>query len=315
MLREHRRLVVPELDAVSAAVELRTPFLRVCVLEGENVATDWAVVQRATPFVERMARTSVSVVLEGRGRFDERGEHHALAPGTLALSDHARGGTEAYAGARTRVLIAEWDPRVLGARHGQALTTLRLDARTLARLGTFAGELGAADLGRATRAVDAIARVLRAEGLALAPFAVGDRITPALAEERRLAATLGAQLSRLREHPDLEDVGSALGASARHVHRRLGALAAHYQSPWPSWRALLRHYRFVSALRLLSAPGATTERVAEATGFRAPAALCHAFEKAGLPPPGTFVRDARRDPLEGWLAHGAVVRPMAASAA
>jgi transcriptional regulator GlxA family with amidase domain len=68
------------------------------------------------------------------------------------------------------------------------------------------------------------------------------------------------------------------------------------------WRGALHHMRLAHALRLISAPGATTELVARHTGFRSPTALCHAFAKGGLPSPGVLARAARKDALESWTA-------------
>jgi hypothetical protein len=62
----------------------------------------------------------------------------------------------------------------------------------------------------------------------------------------------------------------------------------------------LHHTRVLQALRLLAAPGATTETVARLTGFRAPTALCHTFAAGGLPSPGVLARAATRDVLDRW---------------
>lgn len=307
MLREYRHFAAPELDASSSAVEVRTPFMRVSVHDGRNGSTDWGVVERALPFVHRMSRTELTVVLRGRGRFDEGGRHHEIGAGMLALSDQSRRGTEAYAGRATRYLVLEWDPRVLGAGHHGHVAIARLTQASVTRLGALADTLvGVPDARVTAETTTAMLDLLRASGLAIARIEAGALRTP-VDDAQRLADALGHHLSQLRAHPDIEDVGGELGWNVRLVHRRLASMVGAYGLPWPSWRALLRHYRFTSALRLLSAPGATTELVARATGFRSPSALCHAFDKAGLPSPGTFTRDARRDPLEGWLAH--VARP------
>lgn len=312
VLRERRWFEAPELDAWSSGVELRTPFLRFCVQSSRNVSTDWGVVERAVPFVHRMSRPGLSLVLAGRGRFDEHGRHHEVRTGDLALSDQRQHGTEAYAGPTSRLLALEWDPRVMGAGRAGSVGIDRIDPRTLAALADCASRLERAptDAHASAAAIEIVQR-LRALGLPLARIDAGVLRRTSDDGEQRLADALGQSLSRLREHPDLEDVSGELGWSTRLVNRRVGDMVARYGIPWDGWRAMLRSFRLTTALRLLSVPGATTEGVAKLTGFRSPSALCHAFDKAGLPSPGAFVRAAKVDVLAGWSAFAAT--PVAAA--
>lgn len=300
MLRESRRLDAPELGAFHESVELRTPSLRIGLHHGKNVSSDFGVVERAAPFVHRMSRPCLTLLLEGEGRFDEGGRRLRVAPGDLALSDQREGGTEAYAGRPARWIVMDWDPAVVGAPYAQPLSIARLGRVDLARLSKAADGVGGP---RSAQACAEIVRVLRSVGLSFERLDVPHFSQPPPEAEQRLADVLGAQLSNLRAHPAIEDVVSELGWNARLVHRRIAATASRYGLPWEHWRAVLYHLRLVSALRLLSAPGATTELVARLTGFRSPSALCHTFDDAGLPSPGTFVRDARRNPIEGWADH------------
>jgi AraC-like DNA-binding protein len=302
VLRESRLLDVPELDAFHRAVEVRTPGLRLGVHQGRHVSSDFGVVERAAPFVHRMTRPCLTLVFEGRGRFDEHGRRFAVAPGDLVLSDQREGGTEAYAGAPARWLVMDWDPAIVGARYTGSVSILRLGSADLVRVSTAASELGGPGSAEASAE---IVRVLRSLGVGFERLRAADLARPPAAEEQRLATVVGHHLSNLRAHPALEDLVSDLGWNARQVHRRLAANAKRYGLPWEHWRALLHHMRLVSALRLLSAPGATTELVARLTGFRSPSALCHTFDDAGLPSPGAFVRAAKRDVIEGWADHAA----------
>jgi AraC-like DNA-binding protein len=310
VLRERRWFDAPELDASSSGVELRTPFVRFCVQNARNVSTDWGVVERAIPFVHRMSRPALTIVLEGRGRFDEGGRHFETREGQVALMDQRRMGTEAYAGARSRVLAIEWDPRVLGGQRDGAVEIARIDPRALRTLARASATLESApsDAIAGGAAVE-IVEQLRAIGLPFERLEAGALHRAGDADEQRLATALGEAMSRLREHPDLEDVSAELGWNHRLVHRRVALMVERYGIPWDGWRAMIRSFRLTTALRLLSAPGATTERVAQLTGFRSPSALCHTFDKAGLPSPGRFVREARRDALEGWAPFAADSRP------
>jgi AraC-like DNA-binding protein len=302
VLREERRLDVPELDALHSAIEVRTPSLRIGLHHGRNVSSDFGVVERAAPFVHRMTRPALTLVLEGHGRFDESGVRSRVAPGDLVLSDQRAGGTEAYAGAPARWLVMDWDPSVVGAAYAEPACIHRLGRADLARLSVAARDIGGR---RSAEASAEIVRVLRSLGVGFEKLDATDLSRAPRHEEQQLATALGAQLSSLESHPTIEDVVSDLGWNTRRVHRHMARSAKRYGLPWAHWRAMLHHMRLVSALRLLSAPGATTELVARLTGFRSPSALCHTFDDAGLPSPGAFVRAARRDVIEGWADHAA----------
>lgn len=87
--------------------DVRTRHLRIGLHRGRNVATDFTLLDRASPFVHRMRRATMTVVFEGSGRFDEGDRCALLGDGDLVTSDSRAGGTEAYAGARTSRLALE----------------------------------------------------------------------------------------------------------------------------------------------------------------------------------------------------------------
>jgi AraC-like DNA-binding protein len=303
MLRDVRRLVAPELDASYEQVDLRTPWLRVVVTHGRNVASDFALVDRATSFLGRVARpgrNTATFVLRGRARFEEVGRRGWLAADTFVVSDAARGGTEAYAGARNDVLALEWNTHALDASHHGVFQIDRLsdgDARALRK-----AHAQVLHEGRGIEVVLRILEVLRAIGFPLRHLTPRDLQADDADDRRSVAvqAACYAALSSLASHPAMEDVVSAVETNPRQVNRVLGALSRRYRLPWSNWKGALHHVRLSHALRLLSAPGATTEAVARLTGYRSPTSLCHAFAKAGLPSPGVLVDAARGDVLEAW---------------
>jgi AraC-like DNA-binding protein len=297
VFREHRRFEAPELDVLSHAVEARTTGLRVAWQVGRNIASDYALLERAMPFVHRMTRSCLTVVLEGSGRFDEAGARAWLDPGSMVVSSQREGGLEAYAGAATSMLVLEWDARVMGAAAVGRFRETRLRSRDRERLSALALALAGNEPERATLA---ILDVLRSIGLPFGRPSEADLADVTTASERRLSLAIGAQLSQLETHPSLEDVVGELGWTTRHINRRFAALARTYGLPWDHWRAILHQTRLLTAFRLLSAPGATTELVARRTGFRSATALCHAFTKGGLPSPGVLARAARVDVLDAW---------------
>jgi hypothetical protein len=116
MLADVRRYVAPELDAEQEVADVRVACLRASFYQGRNVVSDYGLLQRAAPFLHRLRRPQLSILLEGQGRFEEGGRRRFLRAGELVVSDLRQQGTEAYAGARCRWLVITWDPSLLGAR-------------------------------------------------------------------------------------------------------------------------------------------------------------------------------------------------------
>lgn len=304
VLRQVRSLDAPELcvgrgRVAYRAIDMRGPLLRVGVQEGRGIASDYGLLDRATPFVREVRRVCLSIVLDGDGRFDEAGRRVWVRPGDAVLSQANRGGTEAYAGTRSRVLVLEWAANTIGPESRGGGVVVRLDERDRATLGAAAEALAGP---RPVEAVVAIVGVLRSAGILLERLEVCDLAGTSDAQDRALAHALDGPLSNLAAFPAIDDVGDPLGWGQRLVHRRIAALASRYGLAFDTWRALLHHLRLAMALRLASA-GATTELIAQKTGYRSPVALCHAFAKAGLPSPGTLAREARRDVLDAWTLH------------
>jgi AraC-like DNA-binding protein len=288
----------PELGVSFGVCDLRTPFLRIARMQSRGVITDWGLVDRAMPFVHRNngARVNVTIVVEGVARFEERARCAHMDRGDIVISRSDALGTEAYAGERSVALAMEWDPDVLGAPAGKTFSVDRLDERSRARIAAAAMRL---ECDGANAALE-IFGILRAYGFPLMPVAAGDLADPVAADLRRLQDALSSILEALHVSPTIEDVATALGWDHRRVHRRMTALRESYRHTWAHWRDLAHRARIAQALRLLSARGATTERVARLTGFRAPTGLCHAFAELGLPSPGTLSCAARVDGLARW---------------
>jgi AraC-like DNA-binding protein len=298
MLVDARRYAAPELDAVHETIDVRVPWLRVSYYRGRNVATDYGLLETATPFVHRLHHPQLTLLLEGTGRFEEADARAWVEGGTLIASDAANASTEAYAGEGCAWLCVTWDPTVLGAKVSGRFTLAPLGKAEIARLRATAADLGA---GASARAMSGIVSILRAFGVPFAPLSARDIAREGTnADYRALQATAARTLADLRRYPDVEDVASALGWNQRLVARRMRAMANRYSLPWAHWREALHQTRVLQALRLLSAPGATTELVARLTGFRTPTSLCHTFAKAGLPSPGALARAAKSDALCAW---------------
>jgi hypothetical protein len=296
VLRDVRRLAVPELDAFHTQVDVCTPVLRVRSYCGKNVASDFGLLHHASPFLQHCRWSELTIVLEGSGRFEEEGRRAWLAPRVVVLSDQGRAGTEAFAGTRSRCLVIDWEACAVGAAIHNPFRVEAIEPRDLQRIDDASQMLAGP---RAAEAVGVILCVLRSWGLDLAQdIDLGSTLEEAA--DARLYAACGAQLASLAARPAIQDLVDELESNERQVHREIQRIARRYALPFAHWRGALHQARLVQALRLLAAPGATTERVARLTGFRAPSALCQAFAKGGLPSPGVLAQAARRDVLASW---------------
>jgi hypothetical protein len=303
VIRDTRHLAVRELGAFHTQVDVRSTAMRVTFAEGHNVASDFALLQRAAPFVACLAprpRAELLLVLRGQGRYAEGARRGFLSEGDAALSCVLGGASLAYAGEVSRVLCIQWEPDA-GVPLPSNLTMVRFGTRDAALLSEAAASLGAAGW---QSAISRMFRLLRAIGFTFAMEAVRELEAP---EERRDASVRMAwngRLSRLDSQPSIEEVARAGGTTMRQVNRTMGTMARRYALPWSHWKGTLHGVRMLQALRLLSCRGATTEVVARATGFRSPSALCHALAIGGLPSPGVLAREACRDVLERWSVFG-----------
>jgi AraC-like DNA-binding protein len=289
---------VPELDASHEQVDVRTPGLRIGVHCGRNVTSDYALLHRAAPFLHHLRRSQLVIMLAGHGRYDENGRREWLRPGVVALTDQGCRGTDSFGGATYRCLLIEWDAREVGASVAGPVRVETISSRALAALDDASHGLAG---NRPAQAMSTIVALLRAWGLDLARQSARDLENAADdAEDDRVQVALSEHLSSLHAKPAITDLVQRLRLNERQLSRRIGHLARRYGLPWVHWRAALHHTRLLQATRLLAARGATTEVVARLTGFRAPSALCHAFDKGRLPPPGVLARAARHDALDGW---------------
>jgi AraC-like DNA-binding protein len=308
MLIDARGTHVEALDGGYSLVDVRTPELRVFSLRSRRLITDWGLVDRASPFTRRPAGVEIVVTLQGEARFEEGGRRAFLSPGDLVRDEIARGGTQACAGEASWILCIEWEPRVHGGAFAGPFAIERLSRRDLARVAEGARRLAGPD---PARAVADIFAALRAAGAGFDPIAPGQLADAPCADLVPLHTAISRQLAAIEASPAIKDLSARLGWNERRIHRGAGELARAYRLTWQNWREAIYRARMLQALRLVGAPGATTELVARLAGYRSPSALCHAFAKAGLPSPGELARAAKREALARWgeLLDGARPRP------
>ena len=153
----------------------------------------------------------------------------------------------------------------------------------------------------ALRALDAFT----SDEIPLSPKCANSLHVEPTADEQTLWAALDQSLERLDRHPDLTDLEALTGWTRRTLNRRITALSAKYRMyvGAEDWRAQRDFYRQIVAVVLLSHPDASPQVVSELVGYRSVAALCHAFQRAGLPAPSQIFGLLRQlEPTGSWEA-------------
>ncbi|APR82743.1 Hypothetical protein A7982_08092 [Minicystis rosea] len=162
----------------------------------------------------------------------------------------------------------------------RALTVIEAACNALAQPHTPHAEI--------QRHAGALHAALAAEGIELEgldePIAQPD---PA---EQAYASALDRILTSLSSGPATVDWEAETGATRRTLTRRTHAFHAKYGlvglRKETDWRAVKDFYRLLLSSIFLTHEDATVSSVARAVGYGSPAALCYAFAKVGLPPPG-----------------------------
>lgn len=283
MLTQRRIVSIPALDMWSRRRALYHPAFRVELIEHHNRTTEGVLIQHTAPHRRASGRSQLSIVLAGRALVRSHGKQHWLEPGDALVVDDVAGlvsRNEPDVAGNFVCLDIEWEPGTLGTR----ATGLAVE-----RVGDTLPVAGLFDDAPAALS-DLLAR-LRALGFGFErhePGALVDHV-PGM---QALSSALDAALNEAST-PTSIDLEARLGMTDRKIRRAVSALVERYRLRGGSnWREM-RNQRINEAAFSMTAPGATTERVARAFGYAAPSALCLAFANLGLPSPGNvaaFVR-------------------------
>jgi len=237
------------------------------------------------------ARARLILVLDGRVRLRTReGRALELGAGDVVLRSRIDAALEQGFGASLEIDF-ESDASVPSLEVG------RLGAasmRALASLADATRHASPAALPVFVAHLDRAQRALAAEGWHLPLHTSADATSEV---DQALMTALDHALSDLSRAPALVDLQNALACDRRTIVRRTRSLhERHALSGFggADFRAVRDFYRLLVACIFASSPHATTESVARAVGYGAPAALCHAFQRVGLPAPGA-VRALVRD--------------------
>lgn len=201
-------------------------------------------------------------------------------------------------GRSATTLVLEIDSEGSGA--SSAPRVIKLDADCLAAAQELAEALphpagDRRDRRQVDRLCETASRALRVfshAGLPLRSEAISSLGVTPTDDEQELWNAMDQSLERLDQRPDLTDLESRLVCSRRTLHRRIGALAAKYRmyDGVDDWRGQRDFYRQLIAVLFLSHPDASPRLVSDLVGYRSVAAMCHAFQRAGLPAPGQIAQ-------------------------
>jgi transcriptional regulator GlxA family with amidase domain len=161
--------------------------------------------------------------------------------------------------------------------HVRAVSDAGLDART-------------ADPCASSARFATIVALLRSWGAPFERVGAGALVDDVPHHMTALSRALDATLSRLAEGPTMVDLDHALGVTPRHLQRLVTSFHERYGFNATTWRDALNRRRLLLGASMMTAVGATTERVAIAMGYGSATAFCRALSQARLPSPSSVLR-------------------------
>lgn len=293
MLWFRRVMRVPQLDASREAHFLLHSGVRAYVVRARGVSVEKRLFASTKLVQSHGTRHALQIILAGRMRLAHAGRERWLLPGDVSLQAWGFP-DERWEGERFEAIALEWLPSWSEGRLDE-WTTGKLAPRELERLAAWGQTIVEEELvpERAAAHLAELLRLLASAGLPIRRAEAPELIDPLSPAARQLSSALSASLANLSQRPMLVDLERALGRSGRHLRRGLAELNQLYALPGGSWHMLLHWWRLTMATTLMTAPGATTERISVVLGYGSPRAFCLAMAQAGLPSPGRVARTVR----------------------
>lgn len=289
MIVSRRITAIPALEASLATHALVHSAFRLHVVRNHGVVSEDRLSLRAFERKGHLGRPVLTVVLAGRARIDVGGEARWLTPGELSLVPFKDSVVMRQEGARFESLALEWEPGTLGDRP-RAWETARLPVAIIEQLRRLVDAVADPEADQAISAArfSAIVSLLRATGAPFAPTPAGALLEDVPEHMGSLSRALDLTLSRLADSPMMVDLDRALGVTPRHLQRLVTAFHQRYGYNATGWRDALNRRRLLLGAAMMTAPRATTERVALAMGYGSATAFCRALAQARLPSPSAI---------------------------
>jgi AraC-like DNA-binding protein len=289
-----RQVVVASLGAEVGTYAVVHSRYRVHVVVRRNVVCDDALFLRGFGRKGASGRPVLTALLGGRARIRAFDQERWLVPGDLTLVSH-KSAIEMRQEPPYVAVAIEWDPGALGAPRPEGFSALRASAPTLDALRAFAGSLpdNRGDEAAAARGLAGVLMALRADGV---PFAVEhpDELREPIPEQTRtLSRTLDELYSSITDRPMIVDLDGALGLSSRQVNRIVSAFNERFGFNAGGWRDTRNRWRLFLGVMLMTAPGASAEKISLAVGYSSTATFTRALSNAALPVPSA-IADAVR---------------------
>jgi hypothetical protein len=291
MILSRRRSTSRELHASLTTHALVHSAFRLHIVANEGVVSEDRLSLQAFDRKGHLGRPVLTVVLEGQARLEYQGVTRWLEPGDLSLLPDKNALVMRQQGSRFESVAIEWEPGTLGVRPG-GWQTSRLPSGALERLRPHVRAVTAHgfDGGRAAARFSAIVALLRGAGAPLARIEAGALVESVPEHMGALSRALDATLSNLSGRPMMIDLHRMLGVTPRHLLRLVTSFHGRYGFNATGWRDALHRRRLLLGAAMMTARGATSERVASAMGYGSPAAFWRGLAQAGLPSPGAVPR-------------------------
>jgi AraC-like DNA-binding protein len=293
VLLSHRKVLVASLGVEVGTYAVVHSRYRAHVVVRRNVVCDDALFLKGFDRKGASGRPVLTALLGGRARIRAFDQERWLEPGDVTLVSH-KSAIEMRQEPPYAAIAIEWDPGALGAPRPEGFSLLRASPPTRAALAAFAAALpDQHDEEAAARSLAAVLDTLRADG---APFAVAapDELREPVPEQTRtLSRTLDELYSSITDRPMIVDLDSALGLSSRQVNRIVSAFNERFGFNAGGWRDTRNRWRLFLGVMLMTAPGASAEKIALAVGYSSTATFTRALSDAALPVPSAIAEAVR----------------------
>jgi hypothetical protein len=272
---------------------IRHPAFLVKVVESRGICSEDRLWEKARLWSVVPDWPCVGIPLRGHGLMRDAHDSVDMKRGYIGFVEHGREFRARTEHAHAFGLFLQWDPAVFGRPRESPISRARIEPRDLSRIGwALRGIVSAeASHGVLTAAVGEIFHVLASLGVLENRPLLGDLVVPPPPRVERIGRAIDGVLSRAGTRPMVVDLTRALDCSERQarylVNEYVGAYALQGAT---EWRTLVNVWTTYLAGLLMTAQGATTERVAGLLGYGSPNALCHALTNSGLPSPGEMRR-------------------------